>query len=120
MLSPAPWRAPPRSPASQQRGTLLLGLGNRRGAKTRAAPFTRNEHSARRSAECSCHAEAAADAAAFRRERSLVQFVRLSSERTRQALRQDCSFAKKQEPPPCARGRRPRRQWKTAARRRLL
>jgi hypothetical protein len=32
--------------------------------------------------------------------RALVPFVRLSSERASQAVRQHCSFAKKQEPPP--------------------
>ena len=31
--------------------------------------------------------------------RQLAQIVRLSGERTRQAVRQDCSFAKKQESP---------------------
>ena len=30
----------------------------------------------------------------------LLRFVRLSSERARQAVRQDCSFAKKQDSPP--------------------
>jgi len=32
--------------------------------------------------------------------RPLLVFVRLSSERVRQAVRQDCSFVKKQESPP--------------------
>ena len=39
--------------------------------------------------------------------RPLLRFVQLSSARARQAVRQDCSFPKKQESPPSAPGRRP-------------
>jgi hypothetical protein len=58
------------------------------------------QQAARCELECSLCLKGAARLRVVRLRAALPRFVRLSSELARQAVRQDCSFAKKQESPP--------------------
>jgi hypothetical protein len=109
-------------------GTLALGLAISPQKKYATTGGGVQRHMERASGECRKHAIGGASGDRYQSaetapfvekqhcHRPLLLVVQLSSERARQAVRQDCSFAKKQESPPAllvvVQGSHLRRQWR--------